>query len=129
MRTEGLAKAFVAGGAIPARIIVKADSTAGQVVAADAATDKLIGISADVAAASTDRVDVFVSGIAEVIYGGNVAAGDLVTADASGYAVAAAPAATVNNRVIGTAMVAGVSGDIGSVLICPGSLQGAGTGA
>lgn len=125
MRTDGLAKAFTAGGAIPARIIVKPHSTAGEVVAGAAATDKLIGISTEVAAASGDRVDVFLSGIADVIYGGNVAAGDLVTADASGYAVAAAPAAGVNNRVIGTAMVTGVSGDIGAVLICPGSVQGA----
>jgi hypothetical protein len=125
MRTDGLVKAFNAGGAIPARIIVKPHSTAGEVVAGAAATDKLIGISSEVAAASGDRVDVFVSGIAEVIYGGNVSAGDLVTANGSGYAVAAAPAAGVNNRIVGTALVAGVSGDIGAVLIGPGSVQGA----
>jgi hypothetical protein len=35
------------------------------------------------------------------------------------------PATGVNNRVIGIAMVSGVSGDLGSVLIAPGSLQGA----
>lgn len=129
MRTDGLAKAFTAGGAIAARTIVKPHSVAGEVVAAAAATDKVIGISTEVAAASGDRVDVFVSGIAEVVYGGNVSAGDLVTADSSGYAVTAAPAATVNNRIVGTALVTGVSGDIGAVLIGPGSVQGAGTGA
>jgi len=114
MRTEGLAKAFTAGGAIPARTIVKPHTTAGEVVVGAAGTDKLIGVSTDVDAASGDRVDVFLSGIAEVIYGGTVAAGDLLTSDASGHAVATT---TANDRVIGVALTAGVDDDYGAVLL------------
>lgn len=125
MLNPTLTKAYTPGAAIEAYRIVKfsADST---VTKSSAATDKHIGVTTSLAAASTDtRVDVIRAGIAEVIYGGNVAVGDLLTADADGKAVAAAPAAGVNNRIIGIAEVAGVSGDIGSVLLSPGSLQGA----
>lgn len=114
MRTDGLTKAFNAGGVVPAYTIVKPHSAAGQVVVGAAATDKLIGVSTEIASASGDRCDVFLGGIAEVIFGGTIAAGDLVTSDASGHAVATT---TANNRVIGIALVAGVDGDIGPVLL------------
>ncbi|MBW4484894.1 MAG: DUF2190 family protein [Tildeniella torsiva UHER 1998/13D] len=125
MRTDGLIKAYNAGGAIGARLFVKPHSTAGQVVVAAAATDKIIGATTEIASASGDRVDVALTGIAEIIYGGTVAAGDLVTSDSAGKAVVAAPSAGVNNRIGGVALTAGVSGDYGSVLLQPGSLQGA----
>lgn len=125
MLNPTLTKAYSPGAAIEAFRIVKF-SADGTVVKAAAATDKSIGVSTALAAASTDtRVDVIRSGIAEVLYGGNVAVGDLLTSDANGKAVAAAPAAGVNNRIIGIAEVAGVDGDVGSVLLSPGSVQGA----
>ncbi len=43
---------------------------------------------------------------------------------ASGRAVTAAPAGGVNNRVIGIAMVSGVVGDIGQMIVSQGSVQG-----
>jgi hypothetical protein len=125
MRTDGLAKAFTAGGSIPARTIVKPHSVAGQVVAGAAAADKIIGVSTEVAASSGDRVDVFLSGVAEVVYAGNVAAGDPITSDSTGKAVVAAPAAGVNARIIGFALTAGVANDIGAVFLAPGLIQGA----
>jgi hypothetical protein len=76
------------------------------------------------AAVAGDRIDVVRSGIAEVEFGGTVARGDPLTADASGRAVAAAPAAGANAYVIGFAEVSGVLGDIGSASILPGRIQG-----
>lgn len=117
LSNPGLAKTFLAGAIIAARRIVMFDGTTdGQVVQCSAATDKSIGVS-DLGGASGERTDVFVSGLVPVEYGGNVTQGVLLTADADGKAIVAAPAATVSNRIIGVAMVGGVSGDIGSVMI------------
>lgn len=125
MRNPGLQKSYSAEGAIGAYRIVKFGAADGGVLQAAAATDKLIGVIDRIpAAASGDRVDVIRSGIAEVEYGGTVAAGDLLTADASGRAIVATAAAGSNVRVIGVAEVAGVVSDIGSMLIDPGSFQG-----
>lgn len=125
MRNPGLQKSYAAEGVIGAYLIVKFGAADGGVLVAAAATDKLIGVTDRIAAAASgDRIDVIRSGIAEVTYGGTVAAGDLLTSDASGRAITATAAAGSNVRVIGVAEVAGVVGDIGSMLIDPGSFQG-----
>ncbi len=123
MRNEGLAKTLIAGAAVAARRIVKFGSADTAVVQAAAATDLSIGV-ADLGAASGEYCDVIIDGIALVEYGGNVTRGQLLTADADGKAIAAAPAGGANARVIGVAMLSGVSGDIGSVRLAPGSVQG-----
>jgi len=121
-----LIKNFVAGAAIAAFRIVKFDSSDGTVIQAAAATDASIGVCAQPGgAASADRCDVAVQGLAEVEFGGNVTRGGPVTADADGKAVAAAPAQGVNNRVIGYALKSQASGDIGSILLAPSVMQGA----
>lgn len=124
MSNANLTRNFKAEAAVPAFTIVKHGTADGQVVPSAAATDKLLGVSTDIAAAINERCDVILGGIADVLYGGNVTRGDLLTADASGRAVTAAPAAGANNRIIGQAMVSGVLGDVGSVDINQGSLQG-----
>jgi hypothetical protein len=117
MRNEGLIKTFTAGAAVAARRIVTFDGTDdGEVIQGAAATGLLIGVS-DLSAASGERVDVVLSGVAVVEYGGSVTQGALLTSDADGKAVAA----VATNRIIGAAMVGGVSGDLGSVLISMGS--------
>lgn len=121
MRNEGLAKTLIAGAAVAARRIVKFGSGDTAVVQSSAAADLHIGVS-DLGADSGDYCDVIIDGIALVEYGGNVTRGQLLTADADGKAVAAAPAATASARVIGVAMVSGVSGDIGSVRIAPSTV-------
>ena len=123
-RTDGRSKNFKAGGAIAARTIVKFGGADDTVVAAAAATDKLLGVSSEIAAASGEPCDVFLTGIAEVISGGTIARGDLVTSDASGFAVTAAPSAGTNNRVIGAALASAVSGDILAIQLGAGSFQG-----
>lgn len=124
MANLGLTKTFTATGAIPAYSLVKFGSNDGEVVAAAAATDKIIGVSTEIAAASGERCDVQVDDIAYVLLGGSVTRGDLLTSDSAGAAVAAAPATGVNNRIIGIALTSGSSGDVINMLITPGSVQG-----
>lgn len=122
---EGLAKTYLAGAAITKNRIVKFDSSDGTVIQGAAATDSSIGVADSLgAAAASDPVDVILSGVAAIEYGGNVTRGALLTSDSVGRAVAAAPSAGSNNRIIGIAMMSGVSGDIGRVHINPCSLQG-----
>lgn len=125
-RTDGLIKTFTASGAVPARSLVKFGAADNLVVVATAATDAIIGVSSAIDAADGEACDVHMSGIAEVRYGGAVTRGvSLLTAAAGGEAVAAAPAAGVNNRIIGVAMASGVDNDIAAVLLAPGQIQGA----
>lgn len=121
-----LAKSYNAGGAINANSIVKAGANDYDVLQADGPTAaaKLIGITTDIAAASAERVDVVVAGIADLKLGGTVARGDPITSDASGNGVSAAPGAGVNNRIVGIALISGVSGDLIPVLINQSMLQG-----
>lgn len=119
-----LARNFVAEAALPANTIVKLGAADGQVLAAAAATDKLMGVTTDIAAAINERCDVILKGAADVLFGGTVTRGDPVTADASGRAVTAAPGAGINNRIIGFAMVSGVVGDVGQIEISQGVMQG-----
>lgn len=122
-RNPGTILAFKAGAAVNGNRFVKfsADRT---VVQASAVGDAIIGVS-DLGAASTEIVDVVMNGIFPVVYGGTVTRGDLLTTDSTGRAVTAAPAAGVNNSIGGRAMVSGVVGDLGSVSIYLGSIQGA----
>lgn len=119
MRNEGLQKTLIAGADVNPNRIVKFGAADNLAIQAAAATDKIFSVSDNLGAKSGETFDVIVDGIALVKYGGNVAVGDLLTSDANGQAIATT---TASNRVIGVAMVSGVSGDIGSVLVSPGSV-------
>lgn len=119
-----LTKTYVAGAAIAAHRIVAFGASDDEVVQASAATDALIGVAAELPVPAEARVDVHHVGIVEIEFGGNVARGALVTANANGQAVAAAPAAGANAAVIGRALVSAVNGDIAPVLLAPGQVQG-----
>ena len=125
MNNPGLIKSFLAGAVIAPYRAVKFGADDDHVVQSAAATDAHIGVSGAIGAtAAEDRIDITLDDIAEIEYGGTVTRGDLLTADANGMAVTAAPAAGVNNRIIGQAMVSGVFGDIGSLDITKTSIQG-----
>ncbi len=125
MRNSLLNKNYTGEGVIPPYRIVKFGAAEGGVLVAAAATDKLIGVNDRLAfAVIGDRGDIVRAGIAEVEYGGTVAAGDLLTSDSTGRAIVATAGAGANVRFIGVAEVAGVVGDIGSLMIEPGSFQG-----
>jgi hypothetical protein len=119
-----LTKSFDAAGALLANSIVKVGAADYQVLQAGAATDPLLGITTEINANAGERADVAMIGIADLKLGGTVAAGDFICANYAGYGVTAAPAAGANNTVVGTAIIAGVTGDIIPVLINPFTLQG-----
>ena len=121
-----LIKSYVAGAAIPKRRIVKFGAADGAVIlsAGAAVTEFSIGVTTEIDVATGEPVDVVRGGITDVEYGGTVVRGGPITSDATGRAVAAAPAAGVNNRIIGFAEVSAVVGDIGPVSIDPGVMQG-----
>jgi hypothetical protein len=124
MANPNLIRNFLAEAAVNAFRIVKAGAADGQVLQAAAVGDKSIGVSTDIAAAINERCDVIMDGIADVTYGGAVTRGDLLTSDANGKAVTAAPGAGTNNRIIGIAVVSGVLDDVGQVNIAPSMMQG-----
>jgi hypothetical protein len=119
-----LLKGFTAGGAISPYRIVRF-SAAETVIQAAAATEAMFGVNTDLTIVSGERVEVMTHGIAWVEAGAAVALGAPVTADSVGRGVAAAPAAGVNNRIIGLALDAAVAaGDQIRVLLSPGLMQG-----
>ena len=111
-----LTKNYTATVAIGANLIVKFGATDGAVIPAAAATDASIGVTTSLPAAAGERCDVIRSGIAEVIYGGNVTRGDALTSDANGKAI---KVTAVAQRIIGFAEVSGVANDVGSLRIAP----------
>lgn len=124
MTTPTLTKNFIAEAAVTKRRIVKHGAADGKVLHGAAATDFVFGVVADLDAALGARADVVVAGIVKTEFGGAIARGEPVTSDANGKAVKAAPAAGVNNRIIGFAWVSGVDGDIAPVQLAPGQIQG-----
>ncbi|HEY9644386.1 MAG TPA: hypothetical protein V6C57_28080 [Coleofasciculaceae cyanobacterium] len=139
-KVQGLITNHTAGGTIAPYRIVKHGTADYHVLQATAATEVLIGVSyipdgpvdtipygqsaPAVQVSSGERVDIVRSWIFPVEYGGSITRGQWLTSDASGKAIAAAPATGANMSVVGRAEVSGVSGDIGSVHIMPGQIQG-----
>lgn len=122
--TPGLTVNRVAGGTVGARRIVMPHSTAGQFVVSNAA-GAFVGVCFQPGGAvAGERMDIVIEGLVEVVAGGTINAGAPVTSDANGAAVAAAPGAGVNARVLGFAHEAAVSGDIFRVQINLHTMQG-----
>ncbi|HEU4958972.1 MAG TPA: capsid cement protein [Sphingomonas sp.] len=117
----GLTQAFTASGAIPARSFVKFGADDDTVTIAGVGDDA-IGVTTEIDAADGETVDVHLGGVVEVIFGGNVGRGKLLASGANGQAIQAAPADNTTVSTAGRAMCSGVAGDIGLVLLGPGSL-------
>ena len=124
LRNQGLTKAFVGGAAISPNRFLKFGADDRTVIHAAAAGDSIIGVSDDVGCASGERIDVIMSEIATVEYGGTVTRGGLLISDSTGRAIAASGIAGANVRTGGTALASAVVGDKGPVLISLGSFQG-----
>jgi hypothetical protein len=123
-KTSGLLeKVFSAGGTIALGQLAKFVTDDNTVVVAAAATDAIIGVAMHAATSGQD-VTVQLLGIADVKTEGTITRGDLVTSNANGNGVAAAPSAGTNNGVIGRAMQSGVTGDIIAVALNIGTTQG-----
>lgn len=125
MSNPMLLKNFVAEAAIPAYRQVKFGASSGAVLLAAAATDAVIGVSNELGPALGERCDIIAVGIAYIEAGAAITRGALVTSDATGRAVTAAPSAGTNNRYIGIAYdSATAAGDVIPVLVHPGMMQG-----
>lgn len=106
--TDQGTKSYVATAALAEGVAVKLSS--GQVVIAAAATDKIIGVTQQKAAAGeicSVRLR-SASGTARGKAGGTIAVGDRLTSNGSGLIIATTTAA---NEVIGQALEAAASGD------------------
>jgi hypothetical protein len=110
-------KTYTAEAAIGVYLICKFGAADGGAALATAATDKLLGTSGNIAAASGERVEILREGIDQVTLGGTVVRGDALTVDATSRAIATV---TVGNRIIGFAEVSGVVGDVIDYAIAPG---------
>jgi len=115
---------YTAGGTVTSRRLVKFDGS-GDIVLAAAATDSIIGASADVDVADDGPCDVILGGVARVKAGGTITRGAQVTSDSAGKAVAANPDPTDTVRVAGIALESAVDGDEIDILLAPGSLSDA----
>lgn len=124
MGTPTLIRNYDAEANVSPHRVVKFGATDGSVLHATGATDRGIGITAELPANAGERVDVVRSGIADVEYGATVVRGAKLVSDATGRVVTAAPAAGANVEVIGIAEVSGVLGDIVPLFISPGVMQG-----
>lgn len=91
--------------------IVKVGTGDNEVLLAGANAQAL-GVGPDYAVALDESIPVFVGGVVQVELGGTVTIGLEVIADASGFAVAAATTGTTVQNIVGTALEAGVVGDI-----------------
>lgn len=102
--------AFKATAAIAKGKVVKAGADDQHLAVCSAATDKAIGVVQSDATAAEDIIEVALNGGgAKGLAGGVIAVGDLLASDGNGAMVATTSA---NDRVIGIAMQAAVSGDI-----------------
>ncbi|WP_310627055.1 capsid cement protein [Limnohabitans sp.] len=120
-----LAVNFVADAAIAINRLVKHGSGDRNVTPATAATDFIIGVVNETPINAGERADVVRVGIAWVEAGAAIPRGSPITADGVGRAVVAAPAAGVNNRIIGFAdEAATAAGDVIRFVIEPGLIQG-----
>lgn len=124
MSNRDIIKSYSAEGTISPCRIVKCGANDYGVAQAAASADKVIGVSTPlVSVLSGDSVEVMHDGIADVQLGGTVTRGDLLISDAAGQGITATGTAGSNYRIVGIALVSGVSGDIIPVLLTPGSYQ------
>lgn len=117
-------RSYKAEAAVEKFRIVKFGAADDQVVKGAAVGDNLIGISMEVDSAINEMCDVVKQGPAQVVCGGAVTRGDKLTTDANGKAVVAAPAAGVNNNIVGVADQSGVLDDIIRCTVGVGRIQG-----
>lgn len=124
----GFVKEYTAtAAAIEACRFVKFDSTdKTAVLKAAAASDAIVGVSPEtVDTAASERISVIHHGVVRVMAGAAINPGAMLTADSSGRAVTAAPAAGTNNRIGAIALEeATAAGDLILCLVAPFSMQG-----
>ncbi|HEX7866545.1 MAG TPA: DUF2190 domain-containing protein [Variovorax sp.] len=119
MGINSLFRSRVAEASIAAHLIIKGGAAVNSCVVAAAPADKLLGTSDELDHVTGETVDMAVGPVPLVCLGGTVAAGDALTSDANGKAVATT---TTGHRIIGFAENAGVINDVIPYLRSPGVL-------
>lgn len=117
-------KSARAEAAVAGNRIVKYGTADAQVLQSAAATDLHVGVSTNLDTDAGDQVDIVKTGPAEVRLGASVTRGQKLTSDASGRAIAAAPAAGSNVQIVGIADASGVVDDIIPCTVAPSVMQG-----
>jgi len=123
MSNPVLIKSFPVVAALAGNLIVALSGTDNIAEGAAADTDAILGVSERMGAAAGGQLDVVLSGTYDVIAGGNVTAGDFITADANSKGVPAAPSAGDVVRYVGIALIGAVAGDVFPILIAPGAIN------
>lgn len=125
MARPGLTFSYLAEVAIPARRLVKHGTADGRVTLATDGSVPILGAAEQIPTKINFAVDVIHTECAVVEAGGAVARSSPVSADATGRAIVAAPAAGVNMWAAGVALeTATAAGDFIRVLIVPQRIQG-----
>ncbi|MEO0496916.1 MAG: hypothetical protein AAF141_06030, partial [Pseudomonadota bacterium] len=96
-----LIKSFRASADTEGRVIAAFSSAEGEVAAASGPSDLILGVVDELGAKSGQALDVIQIGHADVIAGGDVDAGQYVTANSDGHAIVAEPAVDATVRVVG----------------------------
>ncbi|MEI9885917.1 MAG: hypothetical protein WDN08_05335 [Rhizomicrobium sp.] len=120
--TTNYTRTFVASGAIGGRRFAKYGADDTLMAKATAAADLIMGVTERIDAADGERVDVVLSGPAEVVLGDTVTRGQYLTADADGAAVPCAPGAGTKAQYGAKALQSGVVGDFIEVMVERGQL-------
>src|SRR4051794_40146372 len=108
-------KSMLADNTITQYAIVKVTATGVDI--STAATDKIVGV-AQQAAAAGEHVDVRFGGTTKIVSSGSIAAGDAVTATTAGKGVTTV---TDHQIIVGRALEAGTTScDICEILLMPG---------
>lgn len=118
-------RAYEAAAAITGYTIVAfADAANGNTITTAASnTTASLGVADAMGAEIGGMCDVHRDGLASVQLGGPVSAGDPLTSDANGKAVAASAQAGTTVRIIGFADEPGVADDIIDAFLSPGLLH------
>jgi Uncharacterized conserved protein (DUF2190) len=125
MARPGLTLSYLAAMAIPARRLVKHGAADGSVTLATDGSVAILGAAEQIPTKINFSVDVIHTECAVVEAGAAVARSSPVTADATGRAISAAPAAGVNMFTAGIALeTASAAGDLIRVLLVPQRIQG-----
>jgi surface antigen len=120
MSIPGFIRSYEASAAVGSFLIVRFSDAANssKVGPASAASQALVGTTGKVGASAAGvMVDVVRSGLGGVTLGGSVQAGDWLTSNADGKAIATT---TAGDNVIGRAEQPGVAGDIIDYFAAPG---------
>lgn len=108
MSINSLFRSRVAEAAVERHRIIVAGTADMSCIKASAATQRLLGTSDELDHVTGELVDLAVSQVPKVVLGGTVVAGDWLTSDANGRAIATT---TTGHQVIGRAEIAGVAND------------------